>query len=70
MDQAATHRRDPVAGTSKGTVAGRTQLLRLLAGPMPYLRDSFWRGRQFTSLAQMQAEAVRSCTVVAGARAC
>ena len=27
--------------------------------PMPYVRDSFWRGREFTSLAQMQAEAER-----------
>ncbi len=27
--------------------------------PMPYVRDSFWRGRQFTSLAQMQTEALR-----------
>ena len=26
---------------------------------MPYVRDSFWRGREFTSLAQMQAEAAR-----------
>ena len=26
--------------------------------PMPYVRDSFWRGREFTSLAQMQAGAV------------
>src|SRR5207248_8526038 len=38
--------------------------------PMPYVRDSFWRGRQFASLAQMQAAAVRWCTEVAGARAC
>ena len=38
--------------------------------PMPYVRDSFWRGREFTSLAQMQAEAERWCTGVAGARAC
>jgi transposase len=38
--------------------------------PMPYVRDSFWRGREFTSLEQMQAEAVRWCTEVAGARAC
>jgi transposase len=38
--------------------------------PMPYLRDSFWRGRQFTSLAQMQTEAVDWCRQVAGARAC
>jgi transposase len=36
--------------------------------PMPYLRDSFWRGRQFTSLAQMQAAAVAWCTEVAGKR--
>jgi transposase len=38
--------------------------------PMPYVRDSFWRGRQFTSLAQMQAEAARWCAEVAGQRAC
>jgi hypothetical protein len=25
--------------------------------PMPYVRDSFWRGREFASLPQMQAEA-------------
>jgi transposase len=38
--------------------------------PMPYVRDSFWRGRQFASLAQMQAEAERWCTEVAGRRPC
>jgi Mu transposase, C-terminal domain/Integrase core domain len=38
--------------------------------PMPYVRDSFWRGREFTSLAQMQAEAQRWCEQVAGQRAC
>lgn len=38
--------------------------------PMPYIRDSFWRGREFTSLAQMQADAVRWCRQVAGARSC
>jgi transposase len=38
--------------------------------PMPYVRDSFWRGRQFTSVAQMQDEAIRWCTDVAGRRAC
>jgi transposase len=38
--------------------------------PMPYVRDSFWRGRQFTSLAQMQAEAARWSSEVAGRRAC
>ena len=38
--------------------------------PMPYVRDSFWRGREFTSLAQMQAEAERWSAEVAGCRAC
>jgi transposase len=38
--------------------------------PMPYIRDSFWRGREFISLEHMQAEAVRWCTEVAGQRAC
>ncbi|MFG3701607.1 IS21 family transposase [Micromonospora sp. NPDC047620] len=38
--------------------------------PMPYVRDSFWRGRQFTSLAEMQTAAVRWCAEVAGQRAC
>ena len=38
--------------------------------PMPYVRDSMWRGREFTSLAQMQAEAERWCTEVAGMRQC
>jgi transposase len=38
--------------------------------PMPYVRDSFWRGREFTSLGQMQAGAERWCAEVAGARAC
>ncbi|MBO0776076.1 MAG: IS21 family transposase, partial [Actinobacteria bacterium] len=38
--------------------------------PMPYVRDSFWRGREFTSLAQMQAAAERWCAEVAGRRAC
>jgi transposase len=38
--------------------------------PMPYVRDSFWRGRQFTGLVQMRTDAVRWCTEVAGARAC
>lgn len=36
--------------------------------PMQYVRDSFWRGREFTSLMQMQAEAVRWCLEVAGLR--
>jgi hypothetical protein len=38
--------------------------------PMPYVRDSFWRGREFASLARMQAEAVRWSLDVAGRRAC
>ncbi len=38
--------------------------------PMPYVRDSFWRGRTFTSLEAMQAEALRWCKDVAGARSC
>jgi hypothetical protein len=37
---------------------------------MPYVRDSFWRGREFTSLAQMQAGAARWSLEVAGRRAC
>jgi hypothetical protein len=38
--------------------------------PMPYVRDSFWRGREFTSLAQMQQAAIVWCTDVAGGRSC
>jgi Integrase core domain len=38
--------------------------------PMPYIRDSFWRGREFGSLARMQTEAERWCREVAGMRAC
>jgi transposase len=38
--------------------------------PMPYVRDSFWRGREFRSLERMQAEAVRWSLEVAGQRAC
>jgi transposase len=38
--------------------------------PMPYVRDSFWRGREFTSLERMQAEAVRWSAEVAGRRPC
>jgi len=35
---------------------------------MPYVRDSFWRGRSFASLADMQARASTWCTEVAGTR--
>ena len=38
--------------------------------PMPYVRDSFWRGREFASLPQMQGDAVRWALEVAGRRAC
>lgn len=38
--------------------------------PMPYVRDSLWRGREWTSLTQMQQEAVRWCREVAGRRSC
>ena len=38
--------------------------------PMPYVRDSFWRGREFASLPQMQAEGVRWSLEVAGQRQC
>jgi hypothetical protein len=37
---------------------------------MPYVRDSFWRGREFASLAQMQAGAARWSAEVAGRRPC
>lgn len=38
--------------------------------PMPYCRDSFFRGRSFVSLAAMQADALRWSVEVAGARSC
>src|ERR1700728_2643478 len=38
--------------------------------PMPYARASCGRGRQFTSLEQMQAEAARWSAEVAGQRSC
>jgi len=38
--------------------------------PMPYVRDSFWRGREFTTLQQMEVDAVRWCRDVAGDRSC
>jgi hypothetical protein len=37
---------------------------------MPYIRDSFWRGRTFTSVEHMQDEAIRWCREVAGTRSC
>ena len=38
--------------------------------PVPYVRDSFWRGREFTSLAQMRAAALTWSAEVAGQRKC
>lgn len=38
--------------------------------PMPYIRDSFWSGRQFTSLDHMQAEALTWARETAGGRQC
>lgn len=38
--------------------------------PMPYVRDSFWRGREFVSLQHMQEQAVLWCKEVAGRRQC
>ncbi|TDK86603.1 IS21 family transposase [Mycobacterium paragordonae] len=38
--------------------------------PMSYVRDSFWKGRDFTSLAVMQVDAARWSTEVAGGRHC
>lgn len=38
--------------------------------PMPYVRDSFWSGRQFTSIEHMQAEALTWAKNVAGGRHC
>ena len=36
---------------------------------IPYVRDSFWRGRSFASVAAMQAGAIAWCREVAGRRA-
>jgi len=37
--------------------------------PMPYVRDSLWRGREWSSEADMQARALTWCSDVAGRRA-
>lgn len=36
--------------------------------PMPYVRDSFWRGRTWEGVAEMQIEALSWCVRVAGGR--
>src|SRR5204863_3974478 len=38
--------------------------------PMPYVRDSYWRGREFVSLQHMQEQAALWCKDVAGRRQC
>ena len=38
--------------------------------PMPYVRDSFWRGREFASVPAMQHGVLRWCRQVAGQRSC
>jgi transposase len=38
--------------------------------PMPYVRDSFWRGREFVSVQHMQDQALLWCREVAGRRQC
>jgi transposase len=38
--------------------------------PMPYVRESFWRGREFISVAHMQQQALVWCRDVAGQRHC
>lgn len=35
---------------------------------MPYIRDSWWKGREFASLAEMQASALHWCRQIAGTR--
>jgi Integrase core domain len=35
---------------------------------MPYIRDSWWKGREFASVAEMQASALHWCREVAGVR--
>jgi hypothetical protein len=50
--------------------AGKPRDKARIERPMPYIRDSFWRGRQLGSLAEMQATALAWCRDVAGRRAC
>jgi transposase len=50
--------------------AGRPTDKPRVENPMPYVRDSFWRGREFSSEAAMQAAATRWCREVAGKRHC
>jgi transposase len=50
--------------------AGRPTDKPRVERPMPYIRDSFWRGREFASLEQLQQAALDWCQQVAGQRSC
>jgi transposase len=50
--------------------AGRPKDKPRVERPMPYIRDSWWRGREFVSLEHMQSDAVRWSSEVAGRRQC
>lgn len=50
--------------------AGRPKDKPRVENPMPYVRDSLWRGRVFGSEAAMQSAAVVWCREVAGQRHC
>jgi transposase len=60
----ATHYRTLIDPARAGKPKDKPRVER----PMQYVRDSFWRGREFTSLEQMQAAALLWCREVAGAR--
>lgn len=75
---------DPKINKSYGELGAHYQLLidparsgkprdkARIERPMPYIRDSFWRGREdsFASVADMEAAALRWCEEVAGQRQC
>jgi transposase len=48
--------------------AGKPKDKARVERPMPYVRDSFWRGRTFDDVAHMQTGALAWCTTVAGRR--
>jgi hypothetical protein len=60
----ATHYRCLVDPARAGKPKDKPRVER----PMQYVRDSFWRGRDFDSLEQMQAAAEIWCRDVAGVR--